>query len=193
VSLMPCFQSDQAFAEGIIIAKILAGYGELEVMMADCLIAIEGQLDTPIRALFCERGEKKRIENAKDALLSDYTKAGLGADLVEALDDMDWCRTIRNQYAHYQWYWTKQEGLCFVNLEELAQQSTAILKLTEGKHSVDAQVLLVQEEYLYYVKESFVHLASAYRAWDRARSSSTQRISVYPKPSKLARPPLHKD
>ena len=115
MSLMPCFQPTQAFAEGVTVGRILAGYGELEVCMTDCLIAIEGQFDTPVRTIFKERRAEKRIKIAKRVLMDEYTKAGLARDLTEALDDIDWCRTIRNQYAPCQWYWTKQEGLCFVN------------------------------------------------------------------------------
>jgi hypothetical protein len=44
---------------------------------------------------------------------------------------MDWCRQIRNQYAHCQWYWTAHEGLCFVDLEAVAKQVTPITELTK--------------------------------------------------------------
>jgi hypothetical protein len=192
MSLMPCFQPGQAFDEGVIVGRILAGYGELELCMTDCLIAIEGQLDTPIRNIFDERGAEKRIKAARDVLVGDYAKAGLAADLTEALEDMDWCRIARNQYAHCHWYWTKQEGLCFVNLEELAKQPTTILNVTDGRRPIDAELLSAQEQYFNYVKEFFMHLADAYRAWDRAPSSSTQRqVYVFPKPAKIARPQLH--
>jgi hypothetical protein len=91
--------------------------------MCGCLIATEGQLDTPIRKLFNERSAEKRIKESKKALTQEYAKACLHIELAEALQDMEWCRKIRNQYAHCQWYWTFQEGLCFVNLEDLANKT----------------------------------------------------------------------
>jgi len=180
MTLMPCFGPYQAPAEGILIGRLLAGYGELEVSMCACLIAIEGQFDAPIRQLFNERSAEKRIKESKKALIPEYTKAGLHIELAEALQDMEWCRTLRNQYAHCQWYWTSHEGLCFVNLEELAKQPAQILALMTNKHSIDVKLLLVQEEYFNYVKESFAHLESAYRAWDRARSALRLTTLVFP-------------
>jgi hypothetical protein len=64
MTLMPCFGPHQAPAEGMLIGRLLAGYGELEVSMCSCLIAIEGQFDTPIRQLFNERSAEKRIKES---------------------------------------------------------------------------------------------------------------------------------
>ena len=96
MSLMPCFAPDQAQAEGIIIGRLLAGYGEIEVEMCGCLIAVEGIVDLPIRKIFGERGAEKRKEIGRNALLPDFKQANLETDLLETLSDMDWCRNIRN-------------------------------------------------------------------------------------------------
>ena len=191
MSLMPCFQPNQAFTEGVVLGRILAGYGELELTMCDCLIAIENIFDLPVRDIFGERGAEKRIKIAKKRLLAEYTKADLQTELVETLDDMEWCRLIRNQYAHCSWYWTQQEGLCFVNLEELAKQSSAIINLMDNRHPIDEPLLNAQESFLNYVKESFTHLAGAYRAWNQTRATPRPSIYIFPKPSKIARPLLH--
>jgi hypothetical protein len=194
MSLMPCFVPGQAYDEGIIIGRLLAGYGEIELQMCACLIAIEGIYDIPIREIFTERGAEKRIRNGRKALWQDFAKANLTVDLTEALADMDWCRQIRNQYSHCHWYWTSQEGLCFINLEELAKQPTQILSLTANRHPIDVPLLQRQEEYFWYVKQCFMHLTDAYKAWDQAQTRSWGRrpsISVYPKPPKIQRPPAH--
>lgn len=85
MALMPCFGPSQALAEGILVGQLLAGYGELEVSMCSCLIAIKGQFDTPIRQLFNERSAETRIKESKKALTHEYTKAGLHIELAEAL------------------------------------------------------------------------------------------------------------
>ena len=92
MSLMPCFGPNQAFDEGIVIGRLLAGYGEIEMAMCACLVAVEGMLDIPIRRLFDTRGAENRIKAAKKALQIDFANAGLLADLTQALADMDWCR-----------------------------------------------------------------------------------------------------
>jgi len=71
--LMPCFESSQAEEEGKIIGKILAGYGELEVTVLSCLVAVEGQVDLPIRQLFGRMSAERRINLARKRLLPDFT------------------------------------------------------------------------------------------------------------------------
>jgi hypothetical protein len=192
--LMPCFEAGQAHAEGLIIGKLLAGYGEIELQMCACLIAVEsGQYDVPIKEIFTDRGAGKRISVGRKALCQSFAKANLTADLTESLADMEWCRQIRNQYSHCHWYWTTQEGLCFINLEELAKQPT-IPSLTANRHPIDVPLLQQQEDYFWYVKQCFMHLEGAYKAWDQAQTQGGARRrspSVYPKPQRIARPPKH--
>jgi hypothetical protein len=111
MSLMPCFTHEQAPQEGMIIGRLMTGYGELELVMCKCLIAVDGIIDLPIRKFFNVRGAAKRIETARQVLAASYSEAGLQALLTEALDDMEWCRQVRNQYAHCQWYWTSQRSM----------------------------------------------------------------------------------
>jgi hypothetical protein len=191
---MPCFGPDQAQAEGIIIGRLLAGYGEIETQVCMCLIMVEGFIDLPIRTIFGERGAEKRIKTARKALESDYAKAGLLVPLLQALADMDHCRDIRNQYSHCQWFWTEQEGLCFQNLEYLATQATPITSVTAGKLTLDLPLLSAQEQFFWYVKQCFMHLETAYRGWNeqQARGGAAGLASyVYPAPPTVARPPLH--
>jgi hypothetical protein len=148
MSLMPCFKSGEAFDEGVILGRLLAGYGELELEMCSCLIAVEGIFDFPIRTIFNKGvGAERRIKIAKRTLKSDFANAGLLADLMRALTDLNWCREIRNQYSHCHWYWTAREGLCFVNLEELARQPTPISSLMANRHPIDVPLLTAQEDY----------------------------------------------
>jgi hypothetical protein len=127
--LMPCFEINQANDEGRIIGLILVGYGELETTLLACLVASDYQVDTPIRALFKDTNAERRVKEAKKLLIQDYTKAGLEAEMRETLSDLNWCRKMRNQYAHCQWGWTQKDGLIFVNLERLAVQPTLITNI----------------------------------------------------------------
>jgi hypothetical protein len=192
MSLMPCFDAHQAPAEGMIIGKLLAGYGELELSMCTCLIGANGgEFDGPIRTIFGSPGAAKRLRTGHQTLQSDFARAGLDAELRDALDHLEWCRGVRNQYAHCCWYWTLSEGLCFVNLEELAKQSATIGKLMEHRHPVDVTLLLEQENFFNYVKEYFVHLDTAYRAFLIRSLAPGRPITIFPKPSRVQRPRLH--
>src|SRR5215470_12660284 len=192
MSLMPCFEANQAQAEGMVIGRLLAGYGELEVLLLACRIAAEGMVDLPVRELFSSRGEKRRLVTATAILRSDYTRAGLIGDLQQASDDLDWCRQIRNQYSHCQWYWTTQDGLCFVNLEELAKQPTFILDLTAGRHPISRSLLEDQEAFFLYVKECLMYLETSYKDWDRRQGGGPLGPASYlhQKPQVVARPAL---
>jgi hypothetical protein len=194
MSLMPCFKSGEAFDEGVILGRLLAGYGELELQMCSCLIAAEGTLDRPIKVIFGKTGAERRIKIVERALKTDFTNAGLLPDLMQALTDLNWCRKIRNQYSHCHWYWTTREGLCFVNLQELPKHTAMIMSLTTNMHSIDVPLLTAQEDYFWYVKECFMYLESAYRAWDQARSRGSAPgppIHIYPKPAAKTPPPKH--
>src|SRR6266487_462405 len=65
--------------EGLIIGRILAGYGELEFEMCDCVFAINNDLDSSIRQLFGRRGELRRIKIAEELMKAQYEAAGLAA------------------------------------------------------------------------------------------------------------------
>ncbi|WP_342708948.1 hypothetical protein AAFG13_29025 [Bradyrhizobium sp. B124] len=190
MSLMPCFKESEAFQEGVILGRLLAGYGEVETSMLNCLVDVEGQFVTPIKELFGVRSAERRITIAGKLLTPELTKAGLQTELANVLDDMDWCRQIRNQYAHCTWYWTSHEGLCFVNLEELAGQGS-FTSLFANKQPIDVALLSAQEDFFNYVKESFFHLGSAYKDWDMKRVDSRRTVYVFPKPQLVSRPALH--
>jgi hypothetical protein len=129
--------------------------------------------------------------DSKKLLMHDFTRVALQDELADTLGELEWCRQIRNQYAHCQWYWTASEGLCFVNLEHLAKQTGTITKLMDRRRPIDAKLLMRQVEYFNYVKESLTHLADAYKAWDRNRTAPRKPAYVFPKPPKIAKPPAH--
>jgi hypothetical protein len=178
---------DQAEAEGRIIGRLLAGYGELELEMCACLAAVTNNLDGAIKTLFRGRGGENRITAADTLMKQQFIDAGLAAPYQAALCDMDWCRQIRNQYAHCHWYYTPREGLCFINLEKSAKKSDPIFNVTYGRIPLDGKLLTKQEAYFKYVQKCFWSLQSAYRTW-AGRPSSPD----WPLPPKLNRPQKHK-
>jgi hypothetical protein len=192
MSLMSCFTPEKAYQEGVIIGRLMIGYGELEVAMCKCLIAVEGVVDLSIRKLFQVRRASDRIEAVRKMLKPAYEKADLHAPLVETLDDMEWCRQVCNQYSHCQWYWTPHEHLCFVNLEDIAKQPKLILHLTSEKKSLSLKLLNQQEDFFDYVERCLGHLAQSYVDRDRKSSLSALKrpVLISARPPKRTRPPL---
>jgi len=191
--VVPCFVPSQAEAEGVIIGQLLAGYGELELELADCVIAAIGNYDAAIKVLFRERGEQKRIERADSMIKAKYEYAGLGASYKQAISDMNWCRCIRNQYAHSHWYYTDAEGLCFVDLEYTAKLSTVIETVMEHRHPIDTSLLERQANFSIYVKNCFWFLAESYRRFDKITKSPEVLLSsrIHALPARVARPQKH--
>ena len=147
-TIMPAFREEAANQEGRIIGNILAGYGELELELCGCLAAVNGDLDLSIRLLFQVRGEERRLQTADKTLRTSCTNAGLGALYCEIYADFDWCRQLRNQYAHSHWYYTGRDGLCIVKLEELAKKKGPIGFLEASRLSIPLHLLIDQEAFL---------------------------------------------
>jgi hypothetical protein len=185
-TIMPCF--DRFPKEGNLIGRLLAGYGELELEMCACLAATTDDLSAAIKRLFGIRGEYKRIKTADAMMKASYASAGLASKYNHVIGNMDWCRTVRNQYAHCNWYDTTAEGLCFVDLEHTAKLKRKIKSVAAHRYPIDAVLLKRQETYFTYVRECYWHLAAAYRI---ARGKGFKGGPLHPWPPRLARPPRH--
>ena len=171
-TIIPAFRD--APNEAIIIGHILAGYSELEVELLGCVMGVnKNNVDQAVRALYKDRGEWRRIENAKTIIGPLYIKAGLQREYAQCISDLDHCRLIRNQYAHCQWYYTASEGLCFIDLEGLAKQPTNIAALTPGRLPVDIVLLSNQEQFFKYVQKCLGILPNNIHFLSRCHQSPT--------------------
>ena len=116
---------------------------------------------------------------------ASYASAGLASKYNLTIANMDWCRTVRNQYAHCNWYDTPAEGLCFVDLEHTAKLKTKIKSVTAHRHPIDAVLLKRQETYFTYVSDCYLHLDEAYRT----RGKGFKGGPLHPWPPRRPRPP----
>src|SRR5947199_10488885 len=102
-------------AEAKMVGRIVIEYGELEITLMNCLhMARGGDLDTVLKAMFRTRGEAQRIAIADALGRQSFVGLGLDAEFAKAIGDMDYCRTIRNQYAHCIWIADRPGYLGFV-------------------------------------------------------------------------------
>lgn len=188
--LMPCFQEGEAAVEALVLARIFAGYGELELSMVGCALGLRDDLDAPIRQLFKRMPAEARIKEARRLLLPFFERAGMGDALDQALQDLDWCRLIRNQYAHCNWGWNRERGLFFVNLEELALRAEPITQLIIGEHKVDVALLEEQESFFFYVKQCFWHFDTTRKAMGMPEGHPRRFVS--PMPARRDRPVFYR-
>jgi hypothetical protein len=185
-TIMPCFNI--AKREGDLIGRILAGYGELELEMAQCAMAANGNdVDKVVKRLFKDRGELKRIRMADSMMKAQYGRVGLRVPYDRAIKDMNFCRTIRNQYAHCNWYHTTAEGLCFIDLEHLARLSKRIVQVTARRRPLNVALLEQQEVYFKYVQRCFWYLAEAYKV----KVGLLHQAPLWMRPKRIRRPRRH--
>lgn len=187
--IIPSFGPDRYHKEGVIIGRLLAGYGELELDMCNCVGAATQRLDDAVRALFGVRGERKRIELADSMMRQAYVAVGFEQKYLIAIAGIHWCREVRNQYAHCHWYDTKDEGLCFINLEDAAKRNrNCLLPLKLHRIPVNEALLLQQEAYFKHVQKCFWHLEEAY---NNLLGKNEQRAPIFNWPGSMVEPPKH--
>jgi hypothetical protein len=167
--------------EGKIIGRILAGYGELEFELADCLGAVLEDQDQAFRVMFRTRGEEQRIQTADALMRQAYSAIGFSAAYIETIDDLGWCKRTRNRYAHCHWYDTQEDGLCYFDVEGWAKKHVP-LEFTNKK--LNLPVLQKQEAYFRYVQSSLWHLQEAMK-----KSKNMPVFGLHVRPAKIDRPP----
>jgi hypothetical protein len=188
-SIMPCFvdlQAQKPRPEAIVLGHLLTGYGELEFEMCSCLGAVTGDINDAVRTVFKNRGAEQRIRIATKSMGEKFEEAGLANIFQETMKDMDWCREIRNQFAHCHWYTWTILGMEFVDLEYVAKQTTKARHFAHATKRIDLATLQKQEAFFKYVQKCFWNLTSSYQRW--AGSTATHDPA---RPAKMAQPPKH--
>jgi hypothetical protein len=180
-TIMPVFR--QFPREAAQLGIILAGYGELEYELLNCLNAVLGDLDASTRVLFRARGEEQRIQIADALMRWRYDAGGLINPYSEAIADMGYCRQLRNQYAHCHWAETNNQ-LWFANLQDTAKSLAGQTMVRQ--YPIDLPLLELQEDYFVYVRDCFSYLDREFRLREGRLSSHIFRL-----PKKVARPPKH--
>jgi hypothetical protein len=184
-TIMPAFHSYPN--EAAVIGRMLAGYGELEVDLCQCVGAVLGDLNTAIRILYRIRSEDSRLKIGDAVLRPAFASRDLADGYNEMLGAMRWCKRARNQYAHCQWL-GEEEGLFFTTLDKTAKTSTAPMRVRF--YHIDLPLLKEQEHYFRYTQRWAWYLTAEYQR-DPERPISSQPFPIpriIPQPN-LCSPP----
>jgi hypothetical protein len=126
--------------EASIVARILAGYGELEYRLAlivgyalwreDTRHSPDGIMRAArkgLRLLFHRRGELPRLELAEYLVGDAFVEAGLEKEFAETAQVMEECRYLRNTFAHCHFVTLKHgkdtDGLYFFSFDRAVRRS----------------------------------------------------------------------
>ena len=167
-----------------LIGKMLLAYNELEYVLLDMLIAVLGDGQAAIRAMYQLRSEANRLAVAEAIITPEFTRSALGGSLKESLDALGHCKAIRNQFAHC--LWTFDEGtLRFANLELTAKSKGE--KCQVVSHPLTATLLRNQWAYFEYASHMLLWVNQEYRR----KNNQSLHGSIIPKPKRLPPPKLH--
>ena len=134
--------------EAATIGRLLTRYTDLEIDLLHCVQVATGDFDTTFKAMYRVRGETKRIATAETLGLPAYAALGLDAEFKAALDAVRFCLSIRNQYAHHNFWDDNTDQWAMGDLETIAKQPGPFKDLSEvHPYHLTNTLLLEQEAY----------------------------------------------
>ena len=168
-----------------LVGRILTRYANLEYLLAATLGEVLNDRGAAVRSLFRLRGGNVRLQVADALLRPAMDGIGLKDAYDAALGAYRCSTSIRNQYAHANWYDAgKGYGLFFTDLQKAAETATG--SLVYSMRHVDVPLLKQQDEYLDYAGDWLHHLSHEYKL--RAGRSTSHE---WPAPKIREKPPLH--
>lgn len=171
--------------EAQLVGAILAGYGELEFELFQCVSSGMNDLNTAFRAMFRMRNESQRIDLADALVAPAIAKHGLSAEYAHAIGSIRCCRTIRNNFAHCHWRYIEDPLLLqYCNLEDAAKtkHGEPIIKF----ETASAELLAEQVSYFGYCSGWLQHI---HHEIDRREGRIDSHIWL--KPTARPQPMIH--
>jgi hypothetical protein len=159
---------DRYPTEANLIGRLLAIYGDMEFDLMNCVASVH-DLDLALKALFRPRGESARIDVADALARHAYVEAGFETEFSEAIGNFRFCLSVRNQYAHCQWYDSPDIGLGFVDVQKMAESTKHLSLVNLLVCPIDVPLLTQQSDYFGYVQDCLRYLANAYAQHQKRR------------------------
>jgi len=175
--------SFDAFArEAFLIGKMVASFGEVELLFGLVASTALGNQNLALRAMYRGRSTGGRIDLA-DVLMRDaFIKAKLDPIYDETLFAVRYCLKIRNQYAHSHWA-HDLTGIYFTNLEDAANRAEGFEY--DHKH-IDLPILQAQTTFFDDTKMLLLHLGDLL-----VFAINPKEVPTCPKPPARPLPSLH--
>jgi hypothetical protein len=176
--------------EKALIGEMLLAYGEIEFALVAMLgVLFETNFDRAAKVLFRVNGEGARIAVADALLHLPLNKVGLGDSWNLAYGAAKHCKSIRNQYAHCQWFKRDVKDLAspiyFMNVD--ADAATRAEAITLNFKNVDLALLEKQHSYFDYALTLLHHVEQLYR---KKMGLQIEGVEL-PNPKSIPAPPLN--
>jgi hypothetical protein len=149
---------DRFKREGEIIGRMVIEYGELEWDLCLLVGHVIGDFDVALKTMYRSRGETQRIDVA-DALARNRLAIGRVRTIYEeTVAHMRCCLKIRNQYAHTNWVDTVSDGLCFINIEEVAKTNDVVELSSLQQYQLNLKIIEDQQRFFVQVMQNMRYL-----------------------------------
>jgi hypothetical protein len=149
---------DRFKREGEIIGRMVIEYGELEWDLCLLVGHVIQDFDVALKAMYRSRGATQRIEIA-DALARNRLAIGrIRTIYEETIAHMRFCLKIRNQYAHTNWVDAIGDGLCFVNIEEVAKANDVVQLESLQRYQLNLEIIEDQQRFFVQVMQNMRYL-----------------------------------
>lgn len=181
-SIIPAF--DRHPAEAALIGMLMAGYGELEFMLAWLVRWIIDDEDKAFRFLYRSRGESQRIMVAEALIAAPLRGHRYQPDMDGVISDLRHCLAIRNQYAHANWA-DAPAGLTFASLEQVIDLPPPISPSGLTMHTATVKGLRLQHRFFCAVGEMIGFLNFEFQVEGGGIASNP-----FPRPARGKRPNL---
>lgn len=139
---------DEFPREMAIVGRLLVTYSELELDLLNA-IAIGLSMNTALKAMYRIRGETARINIASGIGRQQYVLKGLEVEFDQAIAAMRYCLRVRNKFSHTYWHSPSKGVLCYVSLEDLAEEPAEVNNLI-GLDFFYVDEALLQEHLNYF-------------------------------------------
>ena len=167
--------------EQSIVGKLVMAYGEFEFNVAKLIAHAIGDDDNGARIFFRIHGEGPRLDVADAIVRPFFERMNLVGQWSCAFGALRYCKDVRNQYAHCQWY--SDRGLTFANIERDAKSPEGVL--TVQLYPIDLNLLQKQQTYFEYAND-WLHFLDC-----RCRKATGQESPDPPIPKSIPQPPKH--
>jgi hypothetical protein len=137
---------------------LLVTYSELELGLLNA-ITIGLSMNTALKAMYRIRGETARINIASGIGRQQYVLRGLEVEFDQAIAAVRHCLRVRNKFSHAYWHSPSKGVLCYVSLEDLAEEPAEVNSLLGlDFFYVDEALLQEHLNYFQYTKILIAHV-----------------------------------
>ncbi|WP_295529158.1 hypothetical protein [Novosphingobium sp. Chol11] len=148
---------DRFKQEGEMIGRMVIEYGDLEWDLCLLVSHVMQDIDIAVKTLYRSRDEALRIDMA-DGLIRHRINPKVKQMYETTLAHMRVCLALRSRYAHANWVDAAPDKLCFIDTNELANDSNPIDPNNLPLYHLDMRIIKDQARFFKEIMQNMRYL-----------------------------------